>query len=33
MRIEWLPVGTVFDIEEYDGFESLKTRADLVYVA
>ncbi len=28
-RIEWLEKGTAFTIEEYDGFESLRTSNDL----
>ena len=24
LKIEWLPVGTRFEIEEYDGFERLR---------
>jgi hypothetical protein len=33
VRIEWLPVGTAFTVEEYDGSESLRTVSDLAYVA
>lgn len=33
VRIKWLPVGTAFTVEEYDGSESLRTVADLAYVA
>lgn len=29
LEIHWLPVGTAFTIDEYDGFESLLTAADL----
>ena len=32
VQIEWLPEGTAFDIEEYDGSESIRTH-DLPYVA
>lgn len=32
-RIEWLPVGTAFTVEEYDGSESLRTIEDLAHVA
>jgi hypothetical protein len=31
--IYWLPVGTAFEVYEYDGAESLRTLADLVLVA
>jgi hypothetical protein len=31
--IEWLPEGTPFYIHEYDGSESVRTGADLVYSA
>ena len=33
LQIHWLPVGTAFQVEEYDGAESLRTIADLVLVA
>ena len=33
LSIYWLPVGTAFDVDEYDGAESLRTIADLVLVA
>lgn len=33
LRIEWLPVGTVFEINEFDGNESLRTLDDLHLVA
>lgn len=33
VRIEWLPVGTPFNVEEYDGSESLRTADDLYHVA
>lgn len=33
LRIHWLPVGTAFEVVEYDGAESLRTLADLVLVA
>jgi hypothetical protein len=33
LQIEWLLQGTAFDVEEYDGAESLKTISDLVIVA
>lgn len=32
-EVEWLPVGTVFEIDEYDGSESIRTTADLWLVA
>ena len=33
LTIHWLPIGTAFEIDEYDGSESLRTIADLVLVA
>lgn len=33
LEIEWLPEGTSFTVEEYDGSESLRTYCDLRYVA
>lgn len=33
LKIHWLPIGTAFEINEYDGAESLITIADLVHVA
>lgn len=33
LEIEWLPVGTRFKINEYDGKESLETLDDLCFVA
>jgi len=33
LQIHWLPVGTAFGVDEYDGAESLRTLADLVLVA
>ena len=33
LSIYWLPIGTAFEIDEYDGAESLRTLADLVLVA
>ena len=33
LKIHWLPVGTVFEVDEYDGAESLRTLADFVLVA
>ena len=33
LSINWLPVGTAFEVDEYDGAESLRTIADLVLVA
>ena len=33
VMIEWLPVGTAFTVEEYDGFESLRSVEDLTYKA
>ncbi len=33
LEVEWLPVGTAFEVDEYDGSESLRTVADLCWVA
>lgn len=33
VQIEWLPVGTAFTVEEYDGSESIRMVADLTHVA
>ena len=33
LSIHWLPIGTAFEVDEYDGAESLRTIADLVLVA
>jgi hypothetical protein len=33
LKIHWLPIGTAFEIEEYDGCETLRTMDDLVLVA
>ena len=33
LQIHWLPVGTAFEVDEYDGAESLLTLADLVLIA
>lgn len=33
LSIHWLPIGTAFEIDEYDGSESLRALADLVLVA
>ena len=33
LEIHWLPIGTVFDIEEHDGFETIRTIEDLVLTA
>lgn len=33
LKIEWLPVGTAFQIYEYDGSESIQTNNDLVLIA
>lgn len=33
VRIEWLPVGTQFTVEEYDGSESLRGVEDLTHTA
>lgn len=33
LQIQWLPEGTAFKIEEYDGFESIETLDDLTLVA
>ena len=33
LKIHWLPVGTAFYIDSYDGDESLRTSSDLVLVA
>lgn len=29
LRVEWLPVGTAFRINEYDGFESIEVLGDV----
>lgn len=31
--IEWLPVGTAFRVDEYDGFEIVRTESDLILIA
>ena len=31
LTIEWLPVGTAFRIHEYDGFESVEIRDDMIW--
>jgi hypothetical protein len=33
LTIQWLPVGTAFKVDEYDGSESIETMDDLVLVA
>jgi hypothetical protein len=33
LKIEWLPLGTSFIVEEYDGSESIRTHYDLTYTA
>jgi hypothetical protein len=33
LKIHWLPIGTVFQVDEYDGAESLTTIDDLHIVA
>ena len=33
LKIEWLPEGTVFRIDEYDGFETVITKERLYYIA
>ena len=33
LEVEWLPEGTAFKINEYDGSESIQTAEDLNYVA
>lgn len=33
LHIEWLPEGTAFEVEEYDGSESLRTLSSLTLVA
>ena len=33
LSVHWLPIGTAFEVDEYDGAESLRTIADLVLVA
>lgn len=33
LKIRWLPIGTAFEVDEYDGSESLRTIADLVLFA
>lgn len=32
LRIEWLPVGTQFRIEEYDGSESISIQTDYTFI-
>lgn len=29
LEVEWVPVGTAFKIEEYDGYETLRLSSDL----
>lgn len=33
LKIEWLPVGTAFHIDEYDGSESIQTFESLTIIA
>jgi hypothetical protein len=33
LQIHWIPEGTAFQIDEYDGAESLKTHEDLYLIA
>ena len=33
LQIEWMPIGTPFIVEEYDGSESIRTLDDLPFVA
>lgn len=33
LKIAWLPQGTAFTVEEYDGSESIRTMDDLAFVA
>lgn len=33
LKIHWLPIGTAFLVDEYDGNESLTTDADLITIA
>ena len=33
LEIEWLPEGTAFRIDEYDGFETVITNEHLYYIA
>jgi hypothetical protein len=33
LKIHWLPVGTAFKVDEYDGAESLETIDDLCIIA
>ena len=33
LQIHWLPIGTAFKVEEYDGAESLRTMDDLCIIA
>lgn len=33
LKIHWLPIGTAFEVDEYDGAESLRTLDDLVLTA
>lgn len=31
--VKWLPIGTKFFVEEYDGYESIRTEQDLTFTA
>jgi hypothetical protein len=33
LEIHWLPIGTAFRIDDYDGNETLQTLDDLILVA
>jgi len=33
LQIHWIPVGTAFEVVDYDGAESLRTSANLILVA
>lgn len=33
LKIVWLPIGTIFEIEDYDGAESIKTLEQLTLIA
>lgn len=32
LSIEWLPEGTAFEIEEYDGYESIRVMTDAKFI-
>lgn len=33
LKIEWLPIGTQFRVDEYDGLESIQTMSELNLIA